>query len=319
PPAPSRVSDGSHRHQPASLRRTRLFRVYREIADPKEAGRPSNVAVKLIEECWTTQSRTTLYMVFELVQRGNVLEVPTEQPLSEAQARAYFRDTLLGLEYPSNLLLTKDGRDQDRRLRSQQRIPRRAYLFLSGHRWQVPAFPSARVRPGGPAAKADSAAGPPTSGLLGVTLYCFLYGRVRALRQGAAAAGAVTTAFWPDQTPISAEAVHLMRRAMDKDPRETRITLPEIKSHPCVRKVRRTEFGWRGLPMERDNCRGAGLASPSEEVDACVRRVAKLETLILVEEHPPKHRSFKHPFLRNLSRCRPFIRPPRDSASVSRR
>jgi len=37
--------------------------------------------------------------VFELLERGPVLEVPTEQPLSEDQSWNHFRDLLMGIEY----------------------------------------------------------------------------------------------------------------------------------------------------------------------------------------------------------------------------
>ncbi|GLD75361.1 calcium/calmodulin-dependent protein kinase kinase 1 isoform X1 [Lates japonicus] len=62
-----------------------------------------------------------LHMVFELMRKGPVMEVPADNPLSEEQARLYFRDVILGIEYlhyqkivhrdikPSNLLLGDDG------------------------------------------------------------------------------------------------------------------------------------------------------------------------------------------------------------------
>lgn len=41
----------------------------------------------------------SLYLVFEWVELGAVLAVPTETPLSEDRAWSVFRDALLGLEY----------------------------------------------------------------------------------------------------------------------------------------------------------------------------------------------------------------------------
>ena len=41
----------------------------------------------------------SLYLVFELVKQGEVLSIPTEQPLSEERTWCVFRDVLLGLEY----------------------------------------------------------------------------------------------------------------------------------------------------------------------------------------------------------------------------
>lgn len=37
--------------------------------------------------------------MFELVELGPVLAIPTERPLSEERAWSVFRDALLGLEY----------------------------------------------------------------------------------------------------------------------------------------------------------------------------------------------------------------------------
>lgn len=41
----------------------------------------------------------SLYLVFELVKEGEVLSIPTDQPLTEERVWCIFRDVLLGLEY----------------------------------------------------------------------------------------------------------------------------------------------------------------------------------------------------------------------------
>ena len=38
-------------------------------------------------------------LVFELLERGELLEVPAEKPLSEKETWKSFRDVILGLEY----------------------------------------------------------------------------------------------------------------------------------------------------------------------------------------------------------------------------
>jgi calcium/calmodulin-dependent protein kinase kinase 2 len=60
-----------------------------------------------------------LYMVFELVTKGEILEIPTSNPLSEDRAWFIFRQVILGVEYlhyqkiihgdlkPENLLLAE--------------------------------------------------------------------------------------------------------------------------------------------------------------------------------------------------------------------
>lgn len=46
----------------------------------------------------------SLYLVFELVQLGEVLSVPTNKPLTEERAWSVFRDALMGLEYRKFIL-----------------------------------------------------------------------------------------------------------------------------------------------------------------------------------------------------------------------
>lgn len=47
----------------------------------------------------------SLYLVFEWVELGAVLAVPTDTPLSEERAWNVFRDALLGLEYRTSCIL----------------------------------------------------------------------------------------------------------------------------------------------------------------------------------------------------------------------
>ena len=54
--------------------------------------------VKLIEVL-DDPLEDSLYLVFELVQLGEVLSIPTDTPLTEERAWSVFRDALQGLEY----------------------------------------------------------------------------------------------------------------------------------------------------------------------------------------------------------------------------
>lgn len=76
-----------------------LHKVYREIAVLKKLDHPN--VVKLVEVL-DDPDEDHLYLVFELLERGQVLEVPTDKPLSEEQAWTYFRDVILGIEYCKN-------------------------------------------------------------------------------------------------------------------------------------------------------------------------------------------------------------------------
>jgi len=73
-----------------------LQKVYREIAIMKKLDHPN--VVKLVEVL-DDPEQDNLYMVFELLEGGEVLEIPTAAPLSEKDAWLAFRDVVLGLEY----------------------------------------------------------------------------------------------------------------------------------------------------------------------------------------------------------------------------
>ncbi|KAI1231923.1 hypothetical protein IHE44_0007565 [Lamprotornis superbus] len=125
PPRGSKASSGE---QPKPM--APLDRVYQEIAILKKLDHIN--IVKLIEVL-DDPAEDNLYMVFDLMRKGNqsittsrknghtsilchstqsllgawplsagtrpVMEVPSEQPFSEEQARLYFRDIVLGIEY----------------------------------------------------------------------------------------------------------------------------------------------------------------------------------------------------------------------------
>lgn len=74
---------------------TPLERVYREIAVLKKLDHPN--VVKLVEVL-DDPEEDQLYLVFELLDK-QVLEIPTDDPLTECEAWGYFRDVILGIEY----------------------------------------------------------------------------------------------------------------------------------------------------------------------------------------------------------------------------
>lgn len=73
-----------------------LNRVYREIAILKKLDHPN--VVKLIEVL-DDPTQDYLCLVFELVEKGCVIDIPTDSPLSEEAAWKYFRDLILGIEF----------------------------------------------------------------------------------------------------------------------------------------------------------------------------------------------------------------------------
>ena len=73
-----------------------LDKVYREIATLKKIDHPN--VVKLVEVV-DDPVEDNLYMVFELLEKGEVLEIPSSSPLTEEAAWQCFRDVVHGLEY----------------------------------------------------------------------------------------------------------------------------------------------------------------------------------------------------------------------------
>ena len=93
-------------------------RIYKEIAILKKLDHPN--VVKLIEVL-DDLNEDHFCLVFEYVEKGLLIDVPTDEPLSEELAWGYFRDLVKGVEYlhcnkiihrdlkPSNLLLNEQN------------------------------------------------------------------------------------------------------------------------------------------------------------------------------------------------------------------
>ncbi|XP_052834038.1 calcium/calmodulin-dependent protein kinase kinase 1-like [Octopus bimaculoides] len=82
--------------KPTSRLPNPLEQVYREIAILKKLDHPN--VVRLVEVL-DDPDEDNLYVVFELLERGEVVSIPTDTPLSQEQAWQYFRDIVLGIEY----------------------------------------------------------------------------------------------------------------------------------------------------------------------------------------------------------------------------
>ncbi|KAK0414876.1 hypothetical protein QR680_011653 [Steinernema hermaphroditum] len=272
--------------------------VQKEIAILKKLNHPN--VVRLIEVL-DDPNDNYLYMVFEYVERGSILEIPTDQPLEEDLAWRYFRDTLKGLEYlhhqkiihrdikPSNLLLSETG---------QVKI---ADFGVSCEFEGIDAFLTGTA--GTPAFMAPEALAEDSAYFysgraqdmwsLGATLYCFVYGKVpfwdpyiialyKKIR---------TQALQFPETPyISDSLKELITGMLQKDPGH-RLRLPDVKVHPWV-----TKHGTVPMPDEEDNCHLVTVTE--EEIENCVRVIPRLDTLILVKAMGHR-KSFGNPFKKN--------------------
>uniref|UniRef100_A0A3B1IWL9 calcium/calmodulin-dependent protein kinase n=1 Tax=Astyanax mexicanus TaxID=7994 RepID=A0A3B1IWL9_ASTMX len=272
-----------------------LERVYQEIAILKKLDHPN--VVKLVEVL-DDPSEDHLYMVFELVKQGAVMEVPTDKPLNEDQSRFYFQDLLRGIEYlhyqkiihrdikPSNLLVGEDGHVKIADFGVSNQFEGADALLTSTV--GTPAFLApetlSETRKNFSGKALDVWA-------MGVTLYCFIFGvcpfmdeRILSLHQKIK----TQPVELPEHADVSDDLKDLLFKMLDKNP-ETRITVPQIKVHPWV-----TRHGAEPLPPEDDNCCSL-IEVTEEEVENSVKHIPSLATVILVRTMLRK-RSFGNPF-----------------------
>ncbi|XP_018569004.1 calcium/calmodulin-dependent protein kinase kinase [Anoplophora glabripennis] len=273
-----------------------LQKVYREIAILKKLDHPN--VVKLVEVL-DDPDEDHLYLVFELLERGQVLEVPTQTPLDEEKAWGYFRDVVLGIEYlhyqriihrdikPANLLLSEFGRLQIADLGVCNEF-HGSDAFLSGTAG-TPAFTAPEAlderRQSGFSGRGTDIWS------MGVTLYAFVYGRVPFFDEniiGLYSKIRMQPVEFPEKPKVSEDLRDLIRKMLVKDPNE-RITLPEVKEHPWV-----TKSGVYPLPSEEENCQLVEVTE--EDVARVITSIPKLDTLILIKHMLKKH-SFQNPFL----------------------
>uniref|UniRef100_A0A7N8YLQ5 calcium/calmodulin-dependent protein kinase n=1 Tax=Mastacembelus armatus TaxID=205130 RepID=A0A7N8YLQ5_9TELE len=264
-----------------------LERVYQEIAILKKLDHPN--VVKLVEVL-DDPSEDHLYMGMLAV-----MEVPTDKPFSEDQARFYFQDLLRGIEYlhyqriihrdikPSNLLVGEDGHIKIADFGVSNQFEGADALLTSTV--GTPAFLA-------PEAVSETRKNFSGKALdvwaMGVTLYCFVFGacpfmddRILSLHQKIKTQPV-------EFADISDDLKDLLLRMLDKNP-ENRITVPQIKVHPWV-----TRHGAEPLPLEDDNCCML-IEVTEEEVENSVKHIPSLATVILVRTMLRK-RSFGNPF-----------------------
>uniref|UniRef100_A0AAQ5ZJ00 calcium/calmodulin-dependent protein kinase n=1 Tax=Amphiprion ocellaris TaxID=80972 RepID=A0AAQ5ZJ00_AMPOC len=267
-----------------------LERVYQEIAILKKLDHPN--VVKLVEVL-DDPSEDHLYMGMLAV-----MEVPSDKPFSEDQARFYFQDLLRGIEYlhyqriihrdvkPSNLLVGEDGHIKIADFGVSNQFEGADALLTSTV--GTPAFLA-------PEAVSETRKNFSGKALdvwaMGVTLYCFVFGvcpfmdeRILSLHQKIKTQPVVL----PEHADISDDLKDLLLKMLDKNP-ETRISVQQIKVHPWV-----TRHGAEPLPPEDDNCCML-IEVTEEEVENSVKHIPSLATVILVRTMLRK-RSFGNPF-----------------------
>ncbi|XP_051862434.1 calcium/calmodulin-dependent protein kinase kinase 1-like [Drosophila albomicans] len=278
-----------------------LDRVYREIAVLKKLDHPN--IVKLVEVL-DDPSEDSLYMVFELVKKGEVLCIPTDKPLSEERAWSVIRDSLLGLEYlhyqkiihadlkPGNLLLTECGHVKIADLGVCNEFLGEDATMSNGSTAGTPAFRAPETLVLGQNVYCGRAA---DIWALGATLFSLVYGSVPFI------ANSIPLLYekiknddvvFPDTPIISGNMRHCIIRMLEKDASH-RITLPQLKIDPWI-----TRNGINPLPTEEENC--CLVQVDDDDINSVVRSIPKLDTLILIKTMLKNH-SFGNPFFKGIS------------------
>ncbi|KAF5887718.1 calcium/calmodulin-dependent protein kinase kinase 1 isoform X1, partial [Clarias magur] len=271
-----------------------LERVYQEIAILKKLDHLN--IVKLVEVL-DDPAEDNLHMVFELMQKGQVMEVPTDNHLTEEQARLYFRDIVLGIEYlhyqkivhrdikPSNLLLGDDGHVKIADFGVSNQFEGNDALLSSTA--GTPAFMA-------PETLSDNRKSFSGKALdvwaMGVTLYCFVFGKCPFIDEYILALHnkiRSKSVEFPETPVVSEGLKNLLLQMLDKNP-DSRITIPQIKLDPWV-----TQDGTDPLPLEEEHC--SVVEVTEEEIQNSIKFVPSLSAVILVKAMLRK-RSFGNPF-----------------------
>jgi len=259
-----------------------LEKVYREIAILKKMDHPN--VVKLVEVVDDPQ-QDNLFMAFELLERGEVLELPTERPLTEEEAWTCFRDVVHGLEYlhyqkvihrdikPSNLLRADNGEVKIADLGVSDEFAG-ADALLSNTAG-TPAFTAPECVAGGGSQYSGRAA---DIWSLGVTLFCLVTGHTPFQANTVPEVYRLITS-QPVAVPpaMSAELGELVQAMLVKQP-EQRITLAQIKENRWV-----TGYGVYPMLDTEDNCTLVEVTE--DDVENSVRSIPHLDTFILVKPH----------------------------------
>ncbi|XP_054481714.1 calcium/calmodulin-dependent protein kinase kinase 1 isoform X1 [Anoplopoma fimbria] len=271
-----------------------LERVYQEIAILKKL---DHVNIVKLVEVLDDPAEDNLHMVFELMPKGPVMEVPSDSPLTEEQARLYFRDIILGMEYlhyqkivhrdikPSNLLLGDDGHVKIADFGVSNQFEGNDAMLSSTA--GTPAFMA-------PETLSDARKSFSGKALdvwaMGVTLYCFVFGKCPFIDEYILALhNKIRTRLvdFPEIPKISEELRTLILRMLDKNP-DTRITIPEIKMDQWV-----TQGSTDPLPLEEEHC--SVVEVTEEDIQNSVKFVPSLSAVIMVRAMLRK-RSFSNPF-----------------------
>ncbi|XP_055337781.1 calcium/calmodulin-dependent protein kinase kinase 2-like [Paramacrobiotus metropolitanus] len=258
---------------------------YREIAILRKLNHPN--IVKLVDVL-DDPEEDNLYMVFELMEGGKVLEVPTASPLSEKQARLYFRDILSGVEYLHlNRIIHRDLKP-DNMLLDESGHVKIADFGLSG---EFVGMDDQVASPNGtPAFTAPECLDPEKKGYsgqaidmwsLGISLYAMLFGDVpfkdeNVYRLYERVRSDPLT--FPDDCDLSADCKDFISRLLEKHPGK-RLAMSEAMNHPWI-----SQRGKDPLTTRRGSLVPVPEDLTTEDLECCIHKVPKVKRFILIRK-----------------------------------
>ncbi|KAF7730196.1 hypothetical protein EC973_002804 [Apophysomyces ossiformis] len=218
----------------------------------------------------------SLYMVFEMAHKGVLMNIEMDhvaEPYSNDQARYYFREMILGIEYyikPDNLLLSKDNvlkivdfgvsemfvKGNDKLKKSAGSPAFMAPELCVAHHGEV----------SGKAADIWS---------MGITLYCLVYGQPPFTSTNLVELyEMIKSNPVPYPKDLDPDLLDLLAKLLEKDP-EKRITMPELRVHPWV-----TRHGEDPLISEEENCEMVVTEITEEEINNAIKSIASIFTVM---------------------------------------
>ncbi|GAA5795642.1 kinase-like domain-containing protein [Helicostylum pulchrum] len=228
-------------------------------------------------------SGDSLYMVFEMMHKGVLMEIEVDQvakPFSEDVARRYFKEMMLGIEYlhandivhrdikPDNLLLSKEDVLKIVDFGVSE-------IFVKGNdRLKKSAGSPAFMAPELCVAKHGEVSGKATDiWSMGATLYCMIFGKTPFVSTNLLELYEMIKEAPIDFGDKSGNLLDLLERILDRNP-DTRITMKELRNHSWI-----TNDDTETMISEEDNC-DVVTEVTEEEMNNAIKSIASIFAVI---------------------------------------
>ncbi|CAO3596662.1 unnamed protein product [Absidia cylindrospora] len=254
-----------------------------EVAILKKLHHPN--VVKLYEVL-DDPNDDSIFMVFEMAHQGVLMDISLDEtttPYSEDQARRYFREMILGIEYLHNNDIAHRDIKPDNLLLSNDNVLKIvdfgvSEMFIKGN-------DKLKKSAGSPAFMAPELCKPhhgEVSGKaadiwsMGVTLYCLVYGHLPF-----SSTNLLELMDKINNDPVdysghtlSDDVLDLLQRTLDKDP-ATRITMEDLRHHPWV-----TQHGSDLMISEEENCEWLVTEVTDDDIHNAIKSIASIFTVV---------------------------------------